>query len=372
VRAIDDAIARRVVRLTMRGVCSECAAVVLSDSARNGCAGPAHNVHDLRCNARVEIEKGPIQGGGRLMRVVKALCCAAALVVCVAPGARADEFNKKTILTFSGPVQIPGATLAQGTYVFKLADLQGNRHVVQVFDKDEKKIYGTILAIPDQKLEPSDKPVVLFAERPAGTPQAIRAWFYPGETIGNEFVYPKSQAMRIAKETHQSVLAMDEDTKSATDEERMKSMKSASVSRVDENGKTASTANDQSNARSTGASAAATTTDQSAPQNKPATTTATSAGAPAASTTASNDARLKNGSGRDARTRNNTAMNNAPKSDTSNAVGTSGQNNTANRNGRRSLPRTASNLSLFEALSGLFLMSALGVRYARTRVAECH
>ena len=292
------------------------------------------------------------------MRVVKALCCAVALVVCVAPGARADEFNKKTILTFSGPVQIPGVTLAQGTYVFKLADLQGNRHVVQVFDKDEKKIYGTILAIPDQRLEPSDKPVVLFAERPAGTPQAIRAWFYPGETIGNEFVYPKSQAMRIAKETHQSVLAMDEDTKSTTDEERMTSMKSASVSRVDENGQTAS--------------AAATTTDRSAQQNKPATTTATSAGAPAASTTASDDARLKNGSGRNARTRNNTAMNNAAKSDTSKTVGTSGQANTANRNGRRSLPRTASNLSLFEALSGLLLMTALGVRYARTRVADGH
>lgn len=301
------------------------------------------------------------------MRVVKALCCAAALVVCVAPGARADEFNKKTILTFSGPVQIPGATLAEGTYVFKLADLQGNRHVVQVFDKDEKKIYGTILAIPDQKLEPSDKPVVLFAERPAGSPQAIRAWFYPGETIGNEFVYPKSQAMRIAKETHQSVLAMDEDTKSTTDEERMNSMKGASVSRVDENGQNASNAN----ARPAGTSAAATTTDRSAQQSKPATTTATSAGTPAASTTASDDARLKNGSGRDARTRNNAAMNNAAKSK-SNAVGTSGQTNAANRNGRRSLPRTASNLSLFEALSGLFLVTALGVRYARTRVAECH
>jgi hypothetical protein len=308
------------------------------------------------------------------MRVVKALCCAAALVVCFAPGARADEFNKKTILTFSGPVQIPGATLAEGTYVFKLADLQGNRHVVQVFDKDEKKIYGTILAIPDQKLEPSDKPVVLFAERPAGVPQAIRAWFYPGETIGNEFVYPKSQAMRIAKETHQSVLAMDEDTKSTTDEERMNSMRSASVSRVDENGQTAS--KDQSRPAATSNTAAATTTEQPAQQNKPAstatTTSATSTRAPAgttAATTTSEDARLKNGSGRQARTRGNTAMNNA-KSEPSNAVGTSGQTNTANPNGRRSLPRTASNLSLFEVLSGLFVVSALGVRYARTRLAE--
>src|SRR5262252_8359359 len=104
------------------------------------------------------------------MRLVKTLCCAAALSALLAPNALADEWNKKTILTFSGPVQIPGVTLPAGSYVFKLADLQGNRHVVQVFSKDEKKIYGTILAIPDEKLEPSDKPVVMFAERPAGVP----------------------------------------------------------------------------------------------------------------------------------------------------------------------------------------------------------
>jgi hypothetical protein len=70
------------------------------------------------------------------MRVLKCLCCAAALTLLLAPGARADEWNKKTILTFSGPVQIPGATLPAGSYVFKLADIPSNRHVVQVFDKD--------------------------------------------------------------------------------------------------------------------------------------------------------------------------------------------------------------------------------------------
>src|ERR1043165_7500784 len=126
------------------------------------------------------------------MRLIKTLCCAAALTALLAPNARADEWNKKTILTFSGPVQIPGATLAAGTYVFKLADLNGNRHVVQVFDQTGKKVYGTILAIPDGRLEPTSKPIVLFAERPANTPQAIKSWFYPGDRIGNEFVYPRN------------------------------------------------------------------------------------------------------------------------------------------------------------------------------------
>ena len=199
------------------------------------------------------------------MRVfMKAACCAAALAMLVASpvGAQGTTWNKKTFLTFSGPVQVPGVTLPAGTYTFKLADLMGNRHVVQIFDKDEKKIYTTILAIPDQRLEPSDKPVVLFAERAAGTPQAIKAWFYPGETIGNEFVYPKSQAIRIAKATHQSVLAANDDATTTSD-----AMKSAEVGRVDENGQMSN---------SSGAAAATTS-----PGPAPANTAGTAGAAPA-------------------------------------------------------------------------------------------
>ena len=66
------------------------------------------------------------------MRVWKAACCAALVTLMAAPGVRADEWNKKTILTFSGPVQIPGATLAAGTYVFKLADLIESQDLPQI------------------------------------------------------------------------------------------------------------------------------------------------------------------------------------------------------------------------------------------------
>jgi len=171
------------------------------------------------------------------MRVVKALWCAAAITAFVAPAAHADEWNKKTILTFSGAVQVPGATLPAGSYVFKLADIPGNRHVVQVFDKDEKKIYTTILAIPNDRLDPTDDPVVLFAERASGVPQAIKVWYYPGDRIGDEFVYPKSQAMKIAKATHQRVLAYnDDETVTNTAGEVPASMKSARVGYFDENG----------------------------------------------------------------------------------------------------------------------------------------
>ena len=292
------------------------------------------------------------------MRFVKAVCCAVALTACLAPGARADEWNKKTILTFSGPVQIPGATLSAGTYVFKLADLASNRHVVQVFDKDEKKIYATILAIPDQKLEPSDKPVVMFAERPAGVPQAVRAWFYPGETIGNEFVYPKDQALKIARATHQSVLSMEESASTTTEEQRRESMKSAEVSRVDES--TAET----TSAAAAPSEPASTATTTTAPASTATTTAPSSSSAaaapvtspevtpePAATTTASADARLKNSSGNVA---------------SEQAVGTSGQVEPRPRR----LPRTASNMALFELFSAISLAGGFGVRRLRARLAQ--
>ena len=115
------------------------------------------------------------------------------------PGVRADEWNQKTIFTFSGPVEIPGQILPGGTYVFKLANSHGNRHIVQVFDQDENHVFGTFLAIPDYHLRPSSKPIIKFHERAAGSPDAIRAWFYPGRTYGHEFVYPKTKAVALAQ-----------------------------------------------------------------------------------------------------------------------------------------------------------------------------
>ena len=70
------------------------------------------------------------------------------------PGARADERNQKTVFTFNAPIEIPGQVLPAGTYVFKLADSSSNRHIVQIFNKEENRVFGTILAIPDYRLRP--------------------------------------------------------------------------------------------------------------------------------------------------------------------------------------------------------------------------
>ncbi len=121
--------------------------------------------------------------------------------------ARADGWDKKTVITFSTPVELPGIVLPPGTYVFKLLDSLSDRHIVQVFNKDETHIYTTILAIPNYRLEPTGDTVMHFTERPKGSPDALRAWFYPGDNFGQEFVYPKERAMNLAAEVKAPVLA---------------------------------------------------------------------------------------------------------------------------------------------------------------------
>jgi hypothetical protein len=127
--------------------------------------------------------------------------------------AQAPDTNNMTIVTFSAPVSLPGVTLPAGSYLFKLADSQVNRNIVQVFDKDRSKILATILAIPAERDQPADETVITFAESPANTAPAVRYWYYPGDKRGQEFAYPKKQAQEIANAAHTSVLAVDtEDT----------------------------------------------------------------------------------------------------------------------------------------------------------------
>jgi hypothetical protein len=148
-------------------------------------------------------------------KALTAVCGLALVGSLFAPAAKADDWNQKTVFTFSGPIEIPGvhlkgwSVLPAGTYVFKLLDSQSDRHIVQILSADESTVYATILAIPNERLTATDKTVMTFRERPAGEPEALRAWFYPGMTSGQEFVYPKAKAMQLAQETNTPVLSAD-------------------------------------------------------------------------------------------------------------------------------------------------------------------
>jgi len=146
------------------------------------------------------------------LKAVPTVFCAALIGAAISPSVKASDWDRKTVITFSAPVEIPGVHLAgwgvlpTGTYVFKILDSASDRHIVQIFSKDELTIYATILAIPNYRLQATDKTVMTFRERPVGQPEALRAWFYPGHNWGEEFVYPKAKALAIAKATNTIVL----------------------------------------------------------------------------------------------------------------------------------------------------------------------
>jgi len=133
--------------------------------------------------------------------IKKALWIGIALTVfgvVAAPSARADEWTKETKITFSQPVDVAGHVLVAGTYIFKMADAN-DRHIVQIFSADHKHVVATVMTIPDYRLKATGQTVMKFREVPAGSPEALRAWFYPGRTIGEEFIYPKHRARELAK-----------------------------------------------------------------------------------------------------------------------------------------------------------------------------
>jgi LPXTG-motif cell wall-anchored protein len=114
------------------------------------------------------------------------------------PKAHADAWDKKTIVTVNEPIIAGNKVLDPGTYVWKLLDSPSNRHIVQIFDKDQRQLEETILAIPNYRLQPADNAQFSFWETPAGVPKAVRAWFYPGDNYGQEFPYPKQLVAQLA------------------------------------------------------------------------------------------------------------------------------------------------------------------------------
>jgi LPXTG-motif cell wall-anchored protein len=131
--------------------------------------------------------------------------------------ARADEWDKKTTVTFSDSVQLPGTVLQPGTYVFKLADSNSNRNIVQVFDADQTKLITTVMAVPDYRLEPRGATIMRYAERPADQPPALEAWFYPGDNYGQQFVYPKSESQQLSQVNNTQVPSTGSDQAATTD-----------------------------------------------------------------------------------------------------------------------------------------------------------
>lgn len=262
----------------------------------------------------------------RFTSIAAAAFTAAFLTAASSASAQDSNVNQRTILTFSGPVQMPGVTLPGGKYVFRLANT-ALHNVMQVFDGDEKRIIGQWFFIPKNRTTQeasaaNGKPVVMFKEMPEGMTPAIQYYFYPTDLTGKEFIYPKDQALKIAAATHQTVLATDTDAAKGGE---------AHVFRVEPNGAQA-----QYDANATASSEPAAKAPSTASLNSRADTNNSPASGPPSYAPPKNQ-----------------------------ATGTSGQNPAPRQQASNELPKTASPFQLI-GLIGLFsLTSAFGLRLAR-------
>jgi hypothetical protein len=126
-------------------------------------------------------------------------------IVGVAALLQADAWNKKTELTVNQKIEVPGAVLTPGKYVVKLVDSQSNRHIVQFTNEAGDQVISTVLAIPNERLEPTGDSEFAFYETSVGGAPALRAWFYPGDNFGQQFAYPKDRALELARASGEDV-----------------------------------------------------------------------------------------------------------------------------------------------------------------------
>jgi hypothetical protein len=133
------------------------------------------------------------------LRTLLLISCLVYLGAYLTPEAKAGEWDRKTVLTFSQPVEIPGIVLPAGTYVFNFLGSTANRNLIEVLSQDEQTVYATIEAIPDYRADASGETSIVFEERIAGAPQAIKEWFFPDRRYGHEFVYPEMGALELVK-----------------------------------------------------------------------------------------------------------------------------------------------------------------------------
>jgi hypothetical protein len=124
-----------------------------------------------------------------------------ALALMLLPAVRAGEWDHATNVTFNNSVQLPGVVLAPGDYRFEKFNSQSNRHIIQVFNRDHSHVFGTFFTVPKERLTPVQKTEFVMEERPFGEPPAIKEWWYPGELIGDEFIYSKKERVAVAAVT---------------------------------------------------------------------------------------------------------------------------------------------------------------------------
>ena len=148
----------------------------------------------------------------------------AVLTLSIGSRAEAQPADYRTYFTFSAPVTLPGLTLPAGKYIFRLADPNSSRKIINVLTGDGRRSLAMLHTIPNQASKPPQDAEIRFMETDAQIPPPVKTWWYAGKAIGYEFIYPRDQALRLAKSTKEPILTTAKDT---TD------FRNADLSRID-------------------------------------------------------------------------------------------------------------------------------------------
>ena len=140
------------------------------------------------------------------LRTLTTALAGVALFALSANVAAAQKYDRETRLDVNETIEVPGATLPPGEYVLRVVDSKTNRHVVQVLNSTEDEVITTTIALNNRRLEPTDETEFAWYETPAGQPPALRAWFYPGDNFGQEFVYSEDRASELARSSKRNVM----------------------------------------------------------------------------------------------------------------------------------------------------------------------
>jgi hypothetical protein len=141
-----------------------------------------------------------------------ALLTLAVLTLSTAGRAEAQPSDYRTYFTFSAPVTLPGITLPAGKYIFRLADADSSRKVINVMSGDGKRSLAMLHTIPDQAMKAPKDAEIRFMETSAKVPPPVKTWWYAGKAIGYEFIYPRQQALQLAKSTSEPILTTAQET----------------------------------------------------------------------------------------------------------------------------------------------------------------
>jgi LPXTG-motif cell wall-anchored protein len=114
--------------------------------------------------------------------------------------------------TVTEPTEIPGATLHPGRYTIHVVDHLSERYVVTV-DALKGRMHSSFLAIENPDVpKPATAGRVLWPNAPKGNEgekEYLRGWYFRGQPAVLEFVFPKTDAVAIARSNDAKVPAID-------------------------------------------------------------------------------------------------------------------------------------------------------------------